>query len=83
MSSLARRLLNNPGLIALTVLDEQNEIAIVTKTAKGMRSRIKFAFFQKTLDGGKIPYWHVNWKSPSDFGTTLAIEGLRQQGYIR
>ncbi len=76
--SLAKRLLNNPGLIALTVLDEQKELAAVAPKPR----RIKFAFMQRTLDGGSIPFWHVDWKSPSEFGTTLSMDGLKQWGIL-
>lgn len=68
--SLTKKLLNNPGLVALTVEAEQKEIAVVKR-------RIKFAFFQPMLDGTKVPFWHVNWVSPTEFGTTLSMQGLK------
>lgn len=64
------------GLVALTVEEERQEVAVVK-----MR-RIKFAFFQQTLDGQKIPYWHVNYVGPNEFGTTLSMEGLKHWGVL-
>ncbi len=75
--SLAKKLLNNPGLIALTVDEEKKEILSAVRPRK-----IKFAFFQTDLSGTKIPFWHVDYKSPSEFGTTLSLKGLKQWGYL-
>ncbi len=77
MSNLAHKLLDNPGLIALTVLDEQKEVIATLPFRK-----IKFAFFQDDFQGGKIAYWHVmDPKSPS-FMSTLSFEGLKDWGII-
>jgi hypothetical protein len=64
---------NNAGLRALTTDDELQEVQAV-----GKRRKIKFAFFQSDFKGGRIPFWHVNYVSPSDFGTTLSMDGLKQ-----
>lgn len=76
--NLAKKLLNNRGLIALTVEAEQDEIKAVTP-----KRRIKFAFFQKDLQGGKIPYWHTEYRSPTEFGSTLSLLGLKQWGFLK
>lgn len=75
--SLAKRLLNNPGLIALTVLEEQAELKAVGKFRK-----IKFAFFQEDFKGGRIPYWHVTDPKSKSFGSTLSIKGLKEWGIL-
>lgn len=76
MNNLAHKLLNNQGLIALTVLDEQKEL-----TAVGKR-KIKFAFFQSDFEGGRIPYWHVMDPTSPSYQSTLSMEGLREWGII-
>lgn len=75
--NLAKKLLNNPGLIALTVAEEKREIVAAIRPR-----RIKFAFFQFDMQGNKIPFWHVDYKTPDDFGTTLSMQGLREWGII-
>ena len=77
MSSLAKRLLNNPGLVALTVLEEQQEIAVTQPKRK-----IKFAFFQKLLDGGQIPMWNVEDPTHKSYKSTLSMEGLKDWGVL-
>lgn len=77
MSSLARKLLSNPGLIALTVLDEQKEFVVLSPYRK-----IKFAFFQSDFAGGKIPYWHVMDPKSKSFMSTLSMEGLKLWGIL-
>lgn len=69
----------NKALQSLTVPDEQIELKIVGVYRP---RKIKFAFFQKMLDGSRVAFWHVNWKSPNDFGTTLSLEGLKEWGYL-
>lgn len=73
MSNLARVLLNNPGLIALTVIEEQQEIVAPLRSRK-----IKFAFFQSDFHGGRIPYWHVMDPSSKSYQSTLSMQGLRE-----
>lgn len=69
----------NRRLEALIVPAEKIELEVIgTYRAR----RIKFAFFQSDFKGGKLPYWHVNWKGPNEFGTTLSMEGLKQWGYL-
>lgn len=65
-------LLHNPGLLALTVEDEQKEISVVRPR------KIKFAFFQEDSHGGRIPYWHVLDPLSRSFHSTLSIQGLRE-----
>ncbi len=77
--NLAKKLLNNPGFIALTVKDEQNELLAVTKTHT---RKIKFAFFQSDFRGGKIPYWHVVDSASKSYQSTLSMQGLREWGII-
>ncbi len=76
MSNLAHKLLDNQGLIALTVVDEQKELRQIG------RHKIKFAFFQKDFEGGLIPYWHVVDPTSPSFMSTLSIEGLREWNII-
>ncbi len=81
--------ITNPGLQALTVPAEQEEIKLVSiKVAYSLEARIKaaqcrrrkiiFAFFQKDLDGGAIPYWHVCNPYHPSYKSTLSMEGLRE-----
>ena len=78
MSNLARRLINNPGLIALTVLEEQEEIMVVPKFRK-----IKFAHFQKIpFSNEQIPFWHVMDPAHKSYKSTLSMEGLKQWGVL-
>jgi hypothetical protein len=67
---------NNAGLRALTTSQERKELRAVG------RRKIKFAFFQSDFKGGRIPFWHVDYMSPSDFGTTLSMDGLKHWGII-
>lgn len=83
---LARKLLNNPGLIALTLDDEKNEIRSVLFGADAARisyrRRIKFAFFQSDFRGGRVPMWHVVDPLHKSYQSTLSMEGLRDWGVL-
>lgn len=70
--TLARRLLNNEGFVALTVPEERKETINVGKR------KIRFAFFQSNFEGGRIPYWHVIDPSSQSYMSTLSMEGLRE-----
>jgi hypothetical protein len=75
--NLARTLLNNPGLLALTVSDERKEIVAALP-----RRRIKFAFFQDDFQGGRIAYWHVMDPSSKSYQSTLSMQGLKDWGVL-
>ncbi len=66
--------MNLSRISALAVPEELEELKAVGQFRP---RKIKFAFFQDDFKGGKIAYWHVNWHSPTEFGTTLAMEGLK------
>lgn len=81
--------LENAGLMALTVEDEQKELQVVRfGTANSLEFRIKaadvrgrkiiFAFFQSDFKGGQIPYWHVTRHDSPSYGSTLSMQGLEQ-----
>lgn len=85
MSGLARRLLNNPGLLALTVPEEQREIRFAAFVGSAHRVRphkIKFAHFQSDFKGGRIPYWHVLDSTSPSYQSTLSMEGLKTWGVL-
>ncbi len=63
---------------ALNALAVEAELQEIKAIGQFTPRKIKFAFFQDDFKGGKIAYWHVNWHSPTQFGTTLSMEGLRQ-----
>lgn len=90
--SLARTLLNNPGLIALTVPEERLEIyhAAASKimseasnlTFKG-QVRLKRTFTQAFPGIRPLRFWRVI--SPAahpNYGSDLSVQGLRQWGII-
>jgi hypothetical protein len=83
--SLANKLLNNPGLIALTVEDERNELRFAQFVGSPYVVRphkIKFGHFQDDFQGGRIPYWHVVDKTHKSYQSTLSWEGLKQWGVL-
>ncbi len=71
--------MNTSRLAVLAVPDEVKELEVIGQFTP---RKIKFAFFQDDFQGGKIAYWHVDWNSPTDFGTTLSMEGLKLWGYL-
>ena len=85
MNSLAKTLLNNPGLRALTVPEEQREILSAQFGASAYKVRphkIKFAHFQSDFQGGRIPYWHVIDPSSKSYHSTLSMQGLKEWGVL-
>lgn len=91
--SLTKKLLANPGLVALTVKEERQEIGNVgpvanvfsrlrAMAAEQKGRKISFAFFQSDFKGGRIPYWHVCDISHKSFRSTLSMEGLKQWGVL-
>lgn len=93
--SLAKKLLNNPGLVSLTTPEEREEIKLVAlngfspsvqsraRIAQIKGHKIIFAFFQDDFKGGRIPYFHVCDPTSQSYGSTLGIDGLRQWKVIR
>ncbi len=84
-----KTLLDNPGLQALTAIDEKAEIKLITfGQSHSLESRIKaavlrkrkiiFAFFQDDFQGGRIPYWHVTNPGSKNYQSTLSMEGLKE-----
>lgn len=92
--NLTKKLLNNPGLVALTVQEEQKELtslvfgavasspAVKMAMAESRGHKIVFAFFQDNFQGGQIPYWHVTNPLSKSYQSTLSMEGLRQWGVL-
>lgn len=87
--NLARKILNNSGLIGLTTPDEQKEIELVAfgsphsldsriRVAELKKRKIIFAYFQDDFKGGKIAYWHCTNPFSKSYKSTLSMEGLRQ-----
>lgn len=77
--NLTRRLLNNPGLIALTVDEEKKEISVLP--SRHFR-KIVFAHFQSDFQGGRIPYWHVMDPTSQSYHSTLSMQGLKEWGIL-
>lgn len=84
MTSLSRKLLNNPGLIALTVDGERKELFSLFHGGpyKVRPHKIVFAHFQKRSDGSKLPFWHVIDTTNKSYQSTLSMEGLRSKGVL-
>lgn len=86
MSSLARKILNNEGLKALTTSDEYNEVRLVQMklSVPYMTVKLKRTFNQKVLDGSVIKYWRVMGPAcHPNLGSDLSIQGLTDWGIIR
>lgn len=85
--NLTHTLLNNPGLIALTVEAEQKEFAILPTAAciaaQARGHKIVFAHFQSDFCGGRIPFWHVVDPKHPSCGSTLSLDGLREWKVIK
>lgn len=76
--NLAKTLLNNPGLISLTVAGEQEEIRVASKiAAKASKIRLQRTFNQKGLDGDITKYWRVNCPGHPNHGSDLSLQGLK------
>lgn len=81
MQSLARRLLNNPGLMALTVPEEQAEISFVRKP-------LKLEYLKGSAQKG-LRLWNVlqpqlpGYTYGKDSGVpTFGLSGLKEKGLI-
>lgn len=84
--NLAHKLLNNPGLIALTVVDEQKEIAAVNgftmpnhnPECKHKHLLLRFAHMQRGYGHIKpVLMFHV-MNPGNHFETTLSMDGVRR-----
>lgn len=85
MKSLARRLLNNPGLIALTVPEEQEEIRMVDQTTQ---KAVKLQYLKGSAQKG-LRLWNVlapqlpGYTYGKDSGVpTFGLSGLKEKGLI-
>ena len=87
--SLAKKLLNNPGLIALTVLDEQKEIIACSRPisvrSKGLLTvRLKRSFNQSDFNGSTVRYWRVIAPvGHANYMSDLSQLGLKEWGIIQ
>lgn len=77
--SLAKRLLNNPGLIALCVPDEIKEVKAVFK---GERVTLKRTF-NMTFDNTTLKFWRVTGPANHpNLNSDLSVIGLKEWGII-
>lgn len=82
MESLAKRILNNPALVALCVPDEVQELSVVGSTAPTIR--LKRTYTQTWPGMPPIRYWRVVAPpSHPNYQSDLSIEGLKEWGIIR
>ena len=78
--SLAKRLLNNPGLNALTVPDEMKE---VKAALSGQRVILKRSFNQ-TIGAVTLRFWRVMGpKGHPNYHSDLTRDGLQSWGIIQ
>lgn len=80
-------MLDNAGLKALTVPEEQKEIQILrvgfshsmsarAAAAEIAGHKIVFGYFQDDYHGGKIAYWHVTDPTSKSYHSSLSWQGL-------
>lgn len=80
MPTLAKRLLNNPGLVALTCEEEQFELKAVGRKA----ITLKRTFNQEWPDGTVTKFWRVlGPEGHSNLGSDLSLEGLVRWGIVK
>lgn len=92
--SLARVLLNNPGLLALTVPEEQQELAAVATSVSTIngkasissfkgRTLLKRTFNQSFPGIRPLRFWRViGPASHPNLNSDLSIQGLKEWGII-
>lgn len=81
--TLAKRLLNNPGLTALCVPEELAEIQVVQRELVQGVVKLRRTFNQATLNGASVRFWRVvGPASHPNFNSDLSIAGLRDWGII-
>lgn len=80
--SLAKRILNNPGLSVLCVEEEIAEVKAVLDSSKVVK--LRRTFNQPWPDGTVVKYWRVIAPvSHPNCGSDLSFAGLKQWGIIR
>lgn len=88
MESLAKRLLNNPGLRALTVLDERLELLSVGrlpyKPQEGTYVKLQRSYNQEVGKEALERFWRVvGPANHPNCGSDLSIAGLKQWRIIK
>lgn len=80
--NLSKRLLNNPGLIALCVPEELQEASVIG--SKRTAVALKRTFNQKWPSGEVTRFWRVVGPSGHpNLNSDLSIEGLKEWGIIQ
>ena len=75
--NLAKQLLNNPRLIALTVAAERDEIKTVLNATHNVT--LKRTFNQKWPDGSITKFWRVTGPvNHRNYGSDLSLDGLKE-----
>ena len=82
--SLAKSLLNNPGLIALCVPDELMEIRVLNKKPwTGATVKLRRTYNQTWPDGSVTKFWRVvGPQGHPNYESDLSIQGLQEWGIV-
>lgn len=82
MESLAKRILNNPALVALCVPEELTEVSTIG--SKPTAVRLKRTYTQEWPGMSPIRYWRiVAPSSHPNYQSDLSVEGLKEWGILQ